>query len=317
MFDKGSPIIIKRRKPRAHAGSHGGAWKVAYADFVTAMMAFFLVMWLVNQTPSVKQSVANYFRDPGIFDQPKSTGPIAGGEMRIDPDGPLSTKKQAPDEAVLEEERKVLERTAERIRTLLQTSPELKKLQKQIEIQVTREGLRIELLEGDHPTFFASGSAELAPVTRSVLSLIAVELGKLKNTVLLEGHTDSRPYASTTGYSNWELSADRANAARRAMEHSGLWNGQVSGIRGFAATVLRVKDRPLDPRNRRVSVVVRHVWGEDGLPPALRGAGSATPETGTGGSPASSPNSSANGSSTNATTGGTSSPASPRPRAGR
>lgn len=287
MFDKGSPIIVKRRRPRAHVASHGGAWKVAYADFVTAMMAFFLVMWLVNQTPSVKASVANYFRDPGIFDQPKSTGPIAGGEMRIDPDGPLSSKKQTPDDAVLEEERKVLERTADRIRTLLQSSPDLKKLQKQIEIQVTREGLRIELLEGDEPTFFASGSAELAPVTRAVLTLIAKELGKLKNTVLLEGHTDSRPYTSTTGYSNWELSADRANAARRAMEQSGLRNGQVSGIRGFAATVLRVQERPLDPRNRRVSVVVRHVWGDDDLPPAIRGTSASTNSTSSNSTPAS------------------------------
>lgn len=270
MFDKGSPVIIKKRKLRRHSAAHGGAWKVAYADFVTALMAFFLVMWLVNQSQSVKAAVGNYFRDPGIFDQQKSNGPIAGGELRLDPDGLSSKKREVTDEAVLEEERRVLERTADRIRTLLSTSPDLKKLQKQIEIQVTREGLRIELLEGEHPTFFASGSAELAPLTRNVLSLIAHELGKLKNTVLLEGHTDSRPYASTTGYTNWELSADRANAARRAMQQSGLWTGQVSGIRGFADTALRIANQPLDPRNRRVSVVVRHVWRETELPPALQ-----------------------------------------------
>jgi chemotaxis protein MotB len=270
MIDKGSPIIVKKRKARAHGGAHGGAWKVAYADFVTAMMAFFLVMWLVTQSKEVKAAVGNYFRDPGIFDQQKSNGPIEGGETRLDPDGPLSSKRAKTDEAVLEEERKVLEKTAERIKTLLSASPDLKKLEKQIEIQVTREGLRIELLEGDRPTFFASGSAELAPVTRTVLGLISVELGKLKNTVLLEGHTDSRPYSSTTGYSNWELSADRANAARRAMELHGLWGGQVRGIRGYADTVPRIANQPMDARNRRVSVVVRNIWRENELPPALR-----------------------------------------------
>jgi chemotaxis protein MotB len=270
VIDKGSPIIVKKRRPRAHSGAHGGAWKVAYADFVTALMAFFLVMWLVTQSKEIKAAVGNYFRDPGIFDQQKSNGPIEGGETRLAPDGPLSTKRDVNDDAVLEEERKVLEKTADRIKTLLAASPELKKLEKQIEIQVTREGLRIELLEGSAPTFFASGSAELAPITRTVLGLIALELGKLKNTVLLEGHTDSRPYTATVGYSNWELSADRANAARRAMEQRGLWAGQVRGIRGYADTVPRIANEPLDPRNRRVSVVVRNIWRESELPAPLR-----------------------------------------------
>jgi chemotaxis protein MotB len=240
---------------------------VAYADFVTALMAFFLVMWLVNSSRSVKESVAGYFREPGIFDQQKSNGPIPGGEMRLGPN--QATQEPNPKE-ILNSEREILEKAAARIKSVLASSPELKNLQKQIEIVVTREGLRIELLEGSQPTFFASGSAELAPLTTRVLGLIAGELGKLKNPVIVEGHTDSRPYTSATGYTNWELSADRANAARRVMERDGLRLHQIKGIRGYADTSLRVADKPLDPRNRRVSVIVQHVWREGDLPEALQ-----------------------------------------------
>ncbi len=262
------PVIIIKKRRKAHHGAHGGAWKVAYADFVTAMMAFFLVMWLVGQNKGVKSSVASYFRNPGVFEHDRAKAPIAGGDMHVDP----NAHSQPPPnpEQMLEEERQMLERTAKRIRALLEANPELKRLEKQIEIQITREGLRIELLEGDDPTFFASGSAALAPGTSRVLELIAHELGKLKNPVVVEGHTDSRPYASTNGYTNWELSADRANAARRAMEKGGLFKGQVHGIRGYADTTLRVAADPMDPRNRRVTVIVQHLFRESELPDALR-----------------------------------------------
>ena len=263
-------VIIKKPRKRDHGG-HGGAWKVAYADFVTAMMAFFLVMWLVGQNKGVKSAVASYFRNPGIFEHDRSNAPIPGGDMHVDP----NAHSQPPPnpEALLEEEKAVLEKTAKRIRQLLETNPDLKRLEKQIEIQITRDGLRIELLEGDSPTFFASGSAQLAPGTERVLALIAHELGKLKNPVLVEGHTDSRPYSAAKGggYGNWELSADRANAARRVMEkEEGLHAGQVHAIRGFADTALRVPEKPLDPRNRRVTVIVQHLFRERDLPPALR-----------------------------------------------
>jgi chemotaxis protein MotB len=279
MMDK--PTIVIKKPRKKHHGAHGGAWKVAYADFVTAMMAFFLVMWLVGQNKGVKSAVASYFRNPGIFEHDRSTAPIAGGDMHIDP----QAHSQPPPnpEQLLEEEKALLERTAKRIRQLLDTNPDLKRLQKQIEIQITREGLRIELLEGDSPTFFASGSAALTPGTERVLALIAHELGKLKNPVQVEGHTDSRPYAATNGYTNWELSADRANAARRAMEKGGLHEGQVHGIRGFADTSLRVPEKPLDPRNRRVTVIVQHLFRERDLPPALRSTtatDAGQPETG-------------------------------------
>jgi chemotaxis protein MotB len=265
------PVIIVRKVKRGGHGAHGGAWKVAYADFVTAMMAFFLVMWLVGQSKGVKASIASYFRDPGVFEHDNGKAPIAGGDLHVDPmnhSEPLPADTQKLEDA----ERQLLEQTAKRIRQQLAENPALKKLEKQIEIQITREGLRIELLEGDEPTFFASGSAALTPGTERVLALIARELGTLKNPVVVEGHTDSRPYAAAQkgGYSNWELSADRANAARRAMEKGGLFDGQVHGIRGYADTSLRVKENPLDPHNRRVTVIVQHLFKESELPAALR-----------------------------------------------
>jgi chemotaxis protein MotB len=261
------PIIVKRKKAARHA-AHGGAWKVAYADFVTAMMAFFLVMWLVGQSKPIKAAVAGYFRDPGIFDQAKSDGPIAGGDLRLDPEAAPPQPETTP--GMADAERAALEDTAKRIKQRLAESPDLRSLGKQIEITVTRDGLRIELLDAESQTFFASGSAALAPGTEKVLDLIARELGQLRNSIVIEGHTDSRPYAATDLYSNWELSADRANAARRVMEHGGLQAGQVRGVRGYADRQLRVQDAPLDPRNRRVSVIVENLFRTAALPPAVR-----------------------------------------------
>ena len=248
-----TPIIVRRKKS-GHHGHHGGAWKVAYADFVTAMMAFFLVMWLVGQSKDVKAAVAGYFRDPGIFDQAKSDGPIPGGDLTLDPDGAT----RDPGASLAEEERIALEETAARIKQRLAELPELKALGRQIEIQITRDGLRIELLDAESQTFFASGSAALAPGTEKVLAVIARELGTLKNSIMIEGHTDSRPYATSDLYSNWELSADRANAARRIMESAGLPETHVKAIRGFADTILRTPGEPFNSRNRRVSIVVQN-----------------------------------------------------------
>jgi len=268
MSPVGPPIVVKRRKAASH-GHHGGAWKVAYADFVTAMMAFFLVMWLVGQSKAVRSSVAGYFRDPGIFDQAKSDGPIAGGDLKLAPEA--APKNEASNgDGMAESERAALEETAKRIRQRLAESPDLRALDKQIEITVTRDGLRIELVDAESQTFFASGSAALAAGTEKVLQLIARELGTLKNSIVIEGHTDSRPYAATDIYSNWELSADRANAARRVMERSGLHAGQVRNVRGYADRQLRVSDAPLDPHNRRVSVIVEHLFKTSSLPAGVR-----------------------------------------------
>jgi chemotaxis protein MotB len=252
---KPQPVVIfKQKKRREHSGSHGGAWKVAYADFVTAMMAFFLVMWLVAQNQSVKQAVAGYFRDPGLFAHEKSTAPIAGGDLRLDPTAaPPAAVNRARE---IQENKEALARAEARLREALRQLPEFGKLGKQIEITLTEEGLRIELLEAGESTFFDSGSAAPRPETHRILSVIARELGPLSNDVVLEGHTDSRPYANDASYGNWELSADRANAARRLMERAGLSPGKVRAVRGLAATRPRIENT-LDPRNRRVSIVVQ------------------------------------------------------------
>jgi chemotaxis protein MotB len=256
-----SVIIIKKVRKGGHAGHHGGAWKVAYADFVTAMMAFFLVMWLVAQSNAIKAAVAGYFKDPGVFDYEKSTGMIPGGHQApLNPDAPPQLRVTR-NEVTAEEGRQALEKTAKRVHTVLESMPEFKKLGKQIQMQVTPEGLRIELLEGAEATFFDSGSAKLKGDTERLLAAIAKELGQVPNDIVLEGHTDSKPYSAANGYTNWELSADRANAARRIMEGHGLGKHQVKGVRGYAATRPRLPDDTLDPRNRRVSIVVLTNFG--------------------------------------------------------
>jgi chemotaxis protein MotB len=262
----GQVIIVKKKRGHGH-GHHGGAWKVAYADFVTAMMAFFLVMWIVGQSPQVKAAIAGYFKNPGVFDGAESTGPIEGGALTLDPD---SRTTGNPNEVALED-RAQLEATAARIKELLQGVPDIRGLEDQVEISVTKDGLRIELLEASDGTFFDSGSAAPKPYTERVLAVIGQELGKLKNNVIIEGHTDSRPYGSDR-YTNWELSSDRANAARRVMQQSGLYAGQVQGVRGFADTHPRMPADPFNAANRRVSVIVQNLYRPDLLPESLRGA---------------------------------------------
>ncbi|MEZ5284144.1 MAG: flagellar motor protein MotB [Vicinamibacterales bacterium] len=256
MMNKPTPVVIVKKKGGHHGGHHGGAWKVAYADFVTAMMAFFLVMWLVSQSQDVKANVAGYFRDPGVFDYEHSTGMLPGGRPGVEPGG-APTPMPPPDANALLQEQRVLSTAAEHIKQMLTRNPSLAGLADQIEFTVTAEGLKIELIERADSSFFDSGSAELRGESERILQIIAAELAKLENEVVVEGHTDQRPFANGARYGNWELSADRANAARRAMEGAGLQGGQVRGVRGFADTQLHVKDDPFDPRNRRVSIVVR------------------------------------------------------------
>ena len=258
-----SVIIVRRPRKAGGAGIHGSAWKVAYADFVTALMAFFLVMWLVGQGQSVRQAVAGYFKDPWVFSQT-----VPGGHgARGGPEGgtvPIPRPHQTPaGPIVIVEGREPLEKTAGRLRDLLGEMPEFKRLRNQIEIQMTSEGLRIELLETSDGTFFDTGSATLKAESVRVLSTIARELGRLDNDVVIEGHTDSRPYTHADGYSNWELSADRANAARRQLERTGRLHALLLGVRGYADKQLAHPERPLDPRNRRVSIVVlAHIPGQ-------------------------------------------------------
>ena len=252
---KGPPIVIVR-KPRHsdHRVHHSGAWKVAYADFVTAMMAFFLVMWLVAQSQAVKQAVGGYFRDPGVFDHQRGNSLVAMGDVKGGPEASGRQTKAG--------DREVLDEAATRLREVLGGMPEFQKLGRQIQIQVTNEGLRVELLEANDSTFFDMGSAAPKPETEHILAAIASELGRLENAVIVEGHTDSRPYSRADGYSNWELSADRANAARRIMEEHGLRSQQVRGVRGYADTRLLLQDDAFNSRNRRVSIVVQNEDGD-------------------------------------------------------
>jgi chemotaxis protein MotB len=257
-------IIVKKSRPDANVGRHGEAWKVAYADFVTALMAFFLVMWLVTQGNAVKQAVGGYFRDPGIFDQ-RARGIVPSGQVAVERGKP--TARMDSPRIGQQAARKALEEAAGRLKELLGELPEFKKLEDQIEIQLTSEGLRIELVESAKATFFDSGSATLKPVTAGILATIASELGKLSSPVVVEGHTDSLPYSRSGPYTNWELSADRANAARRAMEASGLRKGQIRAVRGYADVQLRDPGHPNAPHNRRVSIVVQSA---DFAPPVDR-----------------------------------------------
>ena len=241
------PVIIIKKKGGHGHGHHGGAWKVAYADFVTAMMAFFLVMWLVGQKQEVKASVASYFRDPGAFDGGKGVLPGVQSSAGIEP--------QIPSAAAATE---ALERAAEGVRQALESLPRFQELSRRIEVAITEDGLRIELREAPDDGFFASGSAAMKPETVELLHVIATELGKLPNRVAVEGHTDSAPYGAANGqYTNWELSADRANAARRVLVASGMKAAQVEAVRGYADRRLRTPDTPLDPSNRRISIIVR------------------------------------------------------------
>jgi len=247
-----SVIIIKKKRGHGH-GHHGGAWKVAYADFVTAMMAFFLVLWIVGQSQAVKAGVAGYFREPGVLEFERSTGILPGATTGISPEGTPASKQQGG--TTKPADRAALEQKVVMLKKMLEQQPEFKAMKDQVEIQMTRDGLRVELIEMSDSLFFDSGSAALKGQTIGLLQAIARELGSLKNHIVIEGHSDSRRYSTSGAYTNWELSSDRANAARRVMEAQ-LPPGRINEVRGYAATRLRIPGDAFDPRNRRVSIIV-------------------------------------------------------------
>ncbi len=235
-------IIIKRRK--VAAAHHGGAWKVAYADFVTAMMALFILLWLMNVTPKHTQElIASYFRDPS------GTSKLAGSNQLGSNENISLNRKQ------MTKLRQTL------MQSILHVN-NLSKLKNQIEMTITPEGLRIELMEDPTGTFFKRGSTEPTPVLVQLLKLLAAQIGSLPNRISIEGHTDAAPYTGNAVYSNWELSTDRANVARRLMQANGLHANQVSQVRGFAAERLRDAAHPLAASNRRISLIVQ--WPDAG-----------------------------------------------------
>jgi chemotaxis protein MotB len=252
MAAKTAQIIVIKKKS-GHGGHHGGAWKVAYADFVTAMMALFIVLWLMSQSEQVKKAVAGYFNDP------KGTASMMGTTMT----------GTGVETAMTDANRKRLEELKKRLEAEIQSKKELQKLAKQVEITITPEGLRIELVEGKDGTFYQSGSPRLSESGQELVGLLASELKTLPNDLLIEGHTDATQYSTDANYSNWELSADRANAARRLLQQDGVRGNQVTQVRGYADQLLRVKNDPYDPSNRRVTILVRN--GANGTPPVLSG----------------------------------------------
>ncbi len=253
-----APVQRIIKKKGGHGGHHGGAWKVAYADFVTAMMALFIVLWIMAQSQSIRQNVAQYFKNPGLL--PHSQGLMEksdmGGEMPT-PGHSQELQRPSPAPADVADDAKRFEETKKKIQELLAQLPELEGLKDLIRMEITKDGLRIELMEREDHRFFDVGSATINPEAQKIFGIIAKELGHLPNHITIEGHTDSRPYGNNKNYSNWELSADRANAARRLMDSTGLQAGQVAEVRGYADRHLYNPKDPNDYRNRRVSIIVK------------------------------------------------------------
>lgn len=247
------PIIVKKKI--VHGGHHGGAWKVAYADFVTAMMALFIVLWLMGSSDPVKKAIAGYFRDPSGHSDKNGSGQSGASEnIGIGRDD--------------------MNKLKEKLEAAIRQTPDVAKLKDQVQMTVTGEGLRIELLESSVNTFFEKGNAQPTDSGQEMLQLLASELGKLPNRLSVEGHTDSAPYVSATGYSNWELSADRANAARKLIQQSGVRANQVADVRGYADQRLRKPEEPTSASNRRVSIVVKYRAPDD---PPVPGVAAAQP----------------------------------------
>jgi chemotaxis protein MotB len=276
------PIIIKRVKKGGHA-AHGGAWKIAYADFVTAMMAFFLLMWLLGSTTEGdRKGIADYFNSPlkiallssgsgagdashvikgGGQDLTRTTGQVKRGDIAA----PRATVNlQALKEEQIRAERARLEELREKVQRHIAANPRLASLAAQIRLDMTRDGLRIQIVDEQNRPMFASGSAVVQPYMRELLREIGGVLAEVPNRLTLEGHTDATPFAGgERGYSNWELSSDRANASRRELIAGGLPEDRVLRVQGLAASVPLDNQDPLLPQNRRISIIVMNRDAED------------------------------------------------------
>jgi chemotaxis protein MotB len=282
------PIYVKRKKVVA-GGHHGGAWKVAYADFVTAMMAFFLVMWLVaSVSKEQRAAIFDYFKNPsmeqgsapkpapgmngpggastaavnlrGGMDAPKSAQqmPGVGSALMAQPQAAMDAAPVPSPEQIAEEEaeRRNLEALQQELREAIAKSQALEPFKDQLLIDITPEGLRIQIVDAQNRPMFDLGSSKLKDYTADILHELATYLNDVPNNISLSGHTDTTPYAGGNGFSNWELSADRANAARRALLDGGLADGKISRVVGLASAVLFDKQQPTNPINRRISIIV-------------------------------------------------------------
>jgi chemotaxis protein MotB len=272
-------IIIKKIRKKGHAGHHGGAWKIAYADFVTAMMAFFLLMWLLSYTdPGTKKGIADYFNRP--LKALLTNGPGAAPETQPKSEKEKEKEKSKKPDAVKLQELK------EQLDALTAHNPRLRAFQNQIKIEFTTEGLRVQIVDQKNRPMFAIGSAVLEPYTKIILDQIGAQLNAVDNPISIAGHTDALQYAGNgKSYSNWELSSERANAARRELILGGMHEDKVMQVRGLAGSVPLSKN-PADPINRRISIVVLNAetvlrLQQDGTapPPGSTGLPSDAPES--------------------------------------
>jgi len=280
MADDARPIIIKRIK-KVSGGAHGGAWKVAYADFVTAMMAFFLLLWLLNSTSKEqKEGLADYFTPTTASTNSESgSGGILGG-VSLNSDGaqdsavtvsiPATTeaksttddnedKKSKEDEIaqmIAKKEQDYFEKMSDDLKSAIQDSPELAKLQDQLMIDITDDGMRIQIVDKDQRALFKPGTAELYDYAKKMIQKIAAVVVKMPNRISITGHTDATPFTKKQNYSNWELSSDRANAARRVLNDSGVTLNRIAEVLGKAATEPLIPDSPLRAENRRITILL-------------------------------------------------------------
>jgi chemotaxis protein MotB len=277
------PIIIKRVKKGGHA-AHGGAWKIAYADFVTAMMAFFLLMWLLGSTTEGdKKGIADYFASPmkiamqggqgsgdaasivkgGGKDLTQQTGQVKNGDVEAERRS-YNLRVLKAEQARAEVAR--LEDLMKKVEDRIAANERLAALKGQLRLDMTRDGLRIQIVDEDNRPMFDSGSAVVKPYMRELLRELGLVLGEVPNRLTLEGHTDAQPFAARDrGYSNWELSADRANASRRELITGGLPDDRMLRVQGLAASVPFDRNDPLAPTNRRISIIVMNREAEDRL----------------------------------------------------
>lgn len=278
------PIVIKRIK-KVTGGAHGGAWKIAYADFVTAMMAFFLLMWLLGSTTKGDlNGIAEYFKTPlkvammggdgsgdassiikgGGNDLSKSAGQVKNGE--IPAEKKMITLKAATEELVRLERKKELDKLKElkmNIEKAIDNNEKLKPFKNQILLDITTEGLRIQIVDEKNRPMFKIGRSELEPYTKDILHEIGKTMNEMPNKVSLSGHTDARPYSSDRrGFSNWDLSSDRANSSRRELIAGGMDESKVVRVVGMSSAVLYDKNDPFNPINRRISIIVMNKEAE-------------------------------------------------------
>jgi chemotaxis protein MotB len=304
------PIIIVKRPKKGGGGHHGGAWKVAYADFVTAMMAFFLVLWLVTSVNQEQRAaIFDYFKNPSMEDgrapkpAPGQMGPGGAStsviNMQGGMDAPKSQMKQNQGFGALQEamptsveeakklaeqaERKKLESLLEDLKKAIESSQALKPFKDQLLLDITPEGLRIQIVDAQSRPMFDLGSAHLKGYTAQILRELATYLNTVPNRLSLSGHTDTTPYVAQNGYTNWDLSADRANAARRALEAGGLQPDKVARVVGLSSAVLFDKVNARNPINRRISIIVMTKGAEEAAlktdTPAVPAAGDAASTT--------------------------------------